>query len=255
MFSVVIITLNEADQIASCLEPLRRVTDDIVIVDALSQDETAKICRNMGGRVFEKAWVNYSENKNFGNQQAKYDWILSIDADEVLSEELIQTLLHLKLENGKVYALDRISSFCGKWIRHGAWYPDWKPRLFNKKEISWTGDFVHEKLNIPEGHVVIRLPGKLWHNSCKSEGAYKKRLKKYAQLAGKELFKKDKKANISRQLGGTIFRFVRDYFLRKGFLDGKEGFKIARLNAWVVFEKYRILRELRRNNQNRTTKK
>lgn len=246
MISVVIITLNEAAQIAACLEPLKKVSDDIVVVDAFSNDETGAICKQYGARVFEKKWDNYSVNKNFGNSKAKHDWILSIDADEILSEELINSILGLNPEKGKVYALDRISSFCGKWIHHGSWYPDWKVRLFNRKEVQWQGDFVHETLNIPAGHELIRMPGKLWHNTFQNPEEYSQRQKKYADLAGRALFEKGKPYNFIKQWGAPIFRFVRDYFLKRGILDGKAGFTIAQINARVVFEKYRILRKLRK---------
>lgn len=245
-FSAVIITLNEAENIIACLDALKKVSDDILVIDAKSEDETVTICKERGVRVFEKDWVNYSENKNFGNSLSKNDWIISIDADEVLSAELIETIQNLKPKNGKVYALDRISSYCGKWIQYGAWYPDWKVRIFNRKDVQWKGYFVHETLDIPSDFEIIRLKGKLWHFSYKSEEDFEKRLSTYSKLASEELFRKGKKANFLKLWFSPIIRFMRDYFLKKGFLDGKEGFVIARGNASVVYRKYQLVRERNR---------
>ncbi|RMF23241.1 MAG: glycosyltransferase family 2 protein, partial [Bacteroidetes bacterium] len=127
--SAVVITRNEERNIARCLEALRQVCTDIVVVDALSTDRTPDICRDCGVRLFQKEWENYSANKNFGNAQARHDWVLSIDADEVLSPELVATLQNLQPQTGCVYALDRLNNYCGVWVRHSGWYPNWKVRL------------------------------------------------------------------------------------------------------------------------------
>ncbi|RMG83762.1 MAG: glycosyltransferase family 2 protein [Bacteroidetes bacterium] len=243
-FSTVIITKNEAENIRPCLAAIRHVCTDIIVVDAQSTDKTPDICREMGARVFEKAWEGYSENKNFGNARARHDWILSVDADEVLSPALIETLENWTPRPKTVYALDRISSFCGQWIRHGAWYPDWKIRLFDRRVVQWTGDFVHEKPDYPPDFKVVRLKGKLYHYTCKDPSEFYARLDQYARLAALEMFEKGQKPSFFKQFFSPGFRFFRDYFLRKGFLDGRAGRDIARANACVVSRKYARLKEL-----------
>ena len=195
---------------------------------------------------FEKEWINYTVNKNYANSLAKNDWILSVDADEVLSDELINTLQTLKPVNSKVYLLDRISNYCGIWIKYGSWYPDWKVRLFNKKDVLWKGDFVHETLNIPSDFEYVRLKGKLLHYSYKTEQEFEERLNKYANLAAEDLFSKSKKASFFKRYFSPIIRFLRDFIFKKGFLDGKTGYKIALGNASAVYRKYQILKKLRK---------
>lgn len=245
-FSIVIITFNEAENIGACLAAAQKVSNDIVVVDAFSNDETVQICEKIGARVIQKEWVNYSVNKNFGNELAKNDWILSLDADEVLSDELINSIRELTPEKGKVYLLDRISSYCGKWIRYGGWYPDWKIRIFNRKEIKWKGYFVHEILEVPPHFRKVLLKGKLLHYSYQTKVDFEKRLSKYAELAGNELYAKKKKATFFKLWVSPIIRFLRDFLFKRGFLDGKAGWEIASGNASVVFRKYRILKRLNR---------
>lgn len=250
--SAVIITHNVADTIRPCLQALQQVCDDIVVLDSFSEDGTVEICRDMQVRLISQEWLGYSQTKNLGNQMAKNDWILSIDSDEVLSEELIASLKKLSLKQGEVYALDRLTNFCGKWIYHSGWYPEWKVRLFHKKRVKWQGDFVHETLAIPDGYGEIRLKGKLFHYSYKDRRDHLNRIKKYAGLSAQERFDRGKKASFVKRYLSPPARFIRTYFLKKGFLDGREGLIISWRSACMVGLRYRLLNELWKNAKAKT---
>ncbi len=243
-FSAVIITLNEADRIASCLEPLKKVADEIIVVDSFSQDKTVAICQKMGARVVQKEWSGYSGAKNFGNSLCKNNWVISIDADEVLSPELVQSIRDLAPKEGKVYAFDRLPNYCGKWIWHSGWYPDWKVRIFNRQQVHWQGDFVHETLHIPKHFEVIRLRGKLYHYTYKSSADHWQRIEKYARLSALEMQAEGKRASILKGWLSPIARFFKTFILKKGFLDGKEGWIISRRNAYLARRKHQILKAL-----------
>ena len=175
---------------------------------------------------------------------AQHDWILSIDSDEVLSEELIDTLNKVELKNGQVYSLDRLTNFCGKWIYNSGWYPEWKVRMFNREEVKWQGDYVHETLDIPANFLTVKLNGKLFHYSYKDKEDHLNRIKKYARLSAQERFEKGKKASFTKMWLSPIARFFRTYFIKKGFLDGKEGFLISWRSAYMVKLRYSILHDL-----------
>lgn len=247
LISAVIITHNVADTIGACIEALKKVCDDIVVMDSFSDDGTVEICQKMGVRLIPQEWLGYSQTKNLGNELALHDWILSIDSDEVLSEKLIETLNSLEIKNGHVYSLDRLTNFCGKWIYHSGWYPEWKIRLFNKNEVKWQGDFVHETLSIPPNFIEEKLNGKLFHYSYRDKEDHLNRIKKYAQLSAQERFEKGKKTSFVKMYLSPIARFFRTYFLKKGFLDGKEGLLIAWRGGYMVWLRYTILQDLWRS--------
>lgn len=243
-FSAVVISHNEARTIGNCVEALRKVCDEVVVLDSQSTDGTIGICEKLGAKVVQQDWLGYSQTKNLGNQMASNDWILSIDSDEVLSDELIETLKNLKPETTKVYALDRITEYEGKWVRHSGWYPEWKVRLFDRREVMWQGDFVHETLHIPADYQVVRLKGKLFHYSFKDADDHLRRLEKYARLGAEEQFAAGKKVTFLKRYFSPAFRFIRGFLLKKGFLDGKIGWQICSREAAMVRRRYQILDEL-----------
>lgn len=244
MISAVVITLNEAANIAACLKPLLKVCKDIVVVDAFSSDGTKAIAESLGARVIQSEWMGYSQNKNLGNQAAANDWILSIDADEVLSDDLIRTLQELVPQPQTVYELDRLTNYCGKWIHHSGWYPDWKVRLFDRREVRWQGEFVHETLAVPAGYKIIRVSGKLLHYSYKTREDHLLRVDRYAALGAKDLFAQGKRATFFKLWLSPLFRFLRTFLINRAFLDGKEGLAISMSGARLVRRKYSLLREM-----------
>ncbi|MGE3802686.1 MAG: glycosyltransferase family 2 protein [Candidatus Kapaibacterium sp.] len=244
MLSVVLITLNEEVNLRRTLPPLTQVSENIVVVDAMSSDATLEVCREHGAEVTQRPWEGYSKAKNFGASLAKHDWILSIDADEVLSDELIATLRELHPTLGKAYALDRITNYAGKWIKHSGWYPDWKVRLYHRDRAEWVGDFVHEELRLLPNTEVVRLPGKLYHYSYTSSEDHLNRIERYANLSAKKMKASGRKWKRSQALLSPFARFLRTYFLKLGVLDGSEGWKISRRNSYMVRLKYQRLRKL-----------
>ncbi len=244
MLSAVIITKNEADTIAKVLQPLQSLTNDIVVIDSNSTDGTIDICKAHGARVIQQKWLGFSATKNFGHTQAKNPWILSLDADEVLSNELLYALKSLQPQRKTVYALDRLTDLYGTPVYHSGWYPDWKIRVFHRDDVRWEGDFVHETLHVPSDFKVARLNGKLFHHSYKDALDHLNRIDRYAKLAAEELYARGKKPNFIKLYLAPGFRWFKTYILKRGFLDGKAGKVIARRDAHFVRLKYRLLGEM-----------
>ncbi len=247
--SVTIITYNEAKNIERCIQTVKAVANDIIVIDSFSTDDTTAIAKQLGANVFNHSFNGYGESKNLANEKAKNDWILSIDADEVLDEKLVNSILNLKdkLNNTTVYEFSRLNNYCGKWIRFGAWRSDNKIRIFNKTAVKWNLAEVHENLLIPENFEVQKLQGKLLHYSYATVASHLNKIEKYSTLGAEEAYKKGKQASFIKIYFSPVFRFFRDYILMLGFLDGKYGFIIASLTAKEVYLKYKKLKELRSN--------
>ena len=250
MISAVLIVKNEAQKIEACLTALNQVVDEIIVVDHGSEDATRSISEKLGARVFEKEWEGYASGKNYGNKQATQPWILSIDADEVLSDELINTLKTVELtDDKKVFALDRANHFAGVWVKHCGWYPDWKVRLFPRNKANWEGDFVHERLRFLEKMTAEKLPGKLLHYSYDSDEDHFERMDRYAQLAAEKLIDAGKNPGWLKQQISPLWRVFKTYIIKKGFLDGALGWKLSRRTATLMRWKFRKFRELKNRQQ------
>jgi glycosyltransferase involved in cell wall biosynthesis len=244
MLSVVIITHNEDRNIGRCLDTVKVVADDIVVVDSLSTDRTAEICRQYDVNFISRPWQGYSDTKNFGNTQAKYDWVLSVDADETLTEELAKSILLAKASAElKFYRFNRLTNYCGKWIRHSGWYPDSKVRLFDRKKAKWTGQ-IHEKLMFDKEIKVGFLNGELLHYSYYNISEHVSRMNTFTDIASVDMFDKKKKCSFFKLIFKTKIKFLSVYFWKLGFLDGYYGFIIAILSAMSEFVKYSKLRSL-----------
>ena len=243
--SVVIITKNEAHIIANTLQSLQSVTNDIVIVDSGSTDETVAICKKHNATVIETGWDGYGINKNKGIEKAKYDWILSLDADEAIDEELQQSLLQLALINDEeVFNISFKNFFCNKWIRFGEWGFDWHIRLFNRKKVQWNNAAVHENLLFSENVTITKLKGNILHYTVQNRQEYDTKTDHYARMNAKKYFEAGKKPNLFKQYFSPLFAFVQHYIFRMGFLDGREGFIIAKTTARYTFLKYRYLKQM-----------
>ena len=243
--SVVIITNNEAHIIANTLQSLQAVTSDIVVVDSGSTDETVAICKKFLANVIETGWAGYGINKNMGIEAAKNDWILSLDADEAIDTELQQSLLQLTLSNDKeVFDLRFKNFFCNKWIRFGEWGFDWHIRLFNRKRVHWNNVAVHENLVFPADVKVTKLKGNVLHYTVHNRKEYDAKTDHYARINAKKYVEAGKRPNLFKQYFSPIFAFIQHYIFRLGFLDGAEGFIIAKTTARYTFLKYRYLKEM-----------
>lgn len=245
--SAAIITHNEERNIRRCLASLKGVVDEIVVLDAFSTDQTPEICREFGVEFHQRIWEGYSKSKNYLNTLTNSDYILSIDADEAPDERLIQELLRLKADGPSgVYRLNRLTNYCGKWIRHSGWYPDYKIRIFPKNGSFWSGEFVHEELVYPDKLQVKILEGHLLHYSYYSFKEHRQRADMYSELTAQKLHASGKKAGFLKPCLSAMGRFIAMYFIKQGFLDGRMGFKIALISAASNKYKYSELRRLNR---------
>jgi glycosyltransferase involved in cell wall biosynthesis len=235
--SATIITYNEERNIARAIESLR-CCDEILVVDSGSNDRTCEIAGNLGARVLESAWLGYAEQKNFASKNATYDWILSLDADEVLSEALEAEIWRLKKKGPSCdgYTMPRLAQYLGRWIFHSGWYPDRKVRLFDRRKASWEGRFVHESVRV--NGTVGHLQANLLHFTCSSLSEHLRTMDRYTTLAAEQIVAEGQPVSWSRLLIDPIWTFVRTYFLKRGFLDGMEGLAIAHMAALYNFLKY-----------------
>lgn len=232
-----IITLNEERNIARAIESLR-CCDEILIVDSGSVDRTIELAQNLGVRVIEAGWLGYAAQKNWAAEQAANDWILSLDADEALSEALEAEIWALKKSGPKydAYTMPRLARYLGKWILHSGWYPDRKVRLYRRGKAKWVGEFVHESVRA-EGRVG-HLQSNLLHFTCDSLSEHLKTLDRYTTLAAQEIAARRIKVPLHRLVIDPAWTFLKSYVVQRGFLDGFEGLVIAYMAAFYTFLKY-----------------
>ncbi len=238
MISAVVITFNEEKNIERCISSLLKVADEIIIADSFSTDRTKEICEQYSTvRFLQQEWLGFGPQKNWGNEQATYDYILSLDADEELSEELAVNILHIKEKglNG-VYSLDRLNYYYGKFLKHGLEYPDRKPRLFDRRTAQWNDSPVHEELLIADKPLLLK--GSLRHYTYDSIEGHVEKANKYTSLAAQKFIQKGKKPSLLKLLFSPPFTFIKAYILNRGFLDGRHGFILACLHTHGTFLKY-----------------
>jgi glycosyltransferase involved in cell wall biosynthesis len=242
--SVIIITKNEAADIGACLESVAWA-DEIVVVDGGSTDDTVAICRGLGAQVHVCAdWPGFGPQKNRALGYATRDWVLSLDADERVTPELRQQI-ECAIAEGKYagYYLPRLSQFCGKFIHHSGWRPDYVLRLFRRGAARFSDDLVHEKVLL-EGSTG-KLSSSLLHYSYRTQGDVERKIAHYSASAAQQMYAAGRKAGwLDAPLRGG-WAFLRTYVLRLGVLDGGAGLAIARMNARTTYLKYRRLRTMR----------
>ncbi len=236
--SAVIITKDEEVNIARCILSVKNITDEVIVIDSNSTDKTVEIAESLGAKVYQKEWLGYGPQKNFGANQASFPYILSIDADEALDEDLKSEILSLKNSLNGCYEVKRLTNYCGKFIYHSGWYPDKKIRIYPKNEVYWDNQLVHEKLIFPKKYPINSLRGNLLHYSFYSVADHWDRINKYSNLEAEIINRKKDKFLVIKMIFSPFFKFIKIYFFKKGFLDGKEGFIIAKLSAYGVFLKY-----------------
>jgi glycosyltransferase involved in cell wall biosynthesis len=240
--SATIVTLNEERNIARAIGSLE-CADEIVVVDSGSWDRTRAIAADLGASVIEEPWRGYGAQKNFAAARASHDWILSIDADESVTEALGKEILEVK-ENGPGfdgYSFPRLAQYLGRWIRHSGWYPDRKVRLYHRERAEWVGDYVHESVRV--NGTVGKLRGDLLHFTCDSLSQHLRTLDRYTSLAAKEVRARGDAVTLVRLSVDPAWAFIRTYVLQFGFLDGPEGLAIAWMAALYTFLKYAKARE------------
>ncbi len=244
--TAVIITYNEEQNIKRCLRSLQHIADEIVIVDSYSTDQTEKIALEFDKvRFFKHEWQGYSAQKNWANSLASNDLIFSIDADEVVSPELEKSILNVKTtaKPGEAFVVTRLTNYCGRWIRHSGWYPDKKLRIWFRNEGRWEG-MLHEKVVFDRTPAIKELKGDLLHYSYHSISQHLQQIDKFTDIGAAEAFERGKRSSLFKAVYKSVWKFVRDYFIKLGFLDGYYGFVICYLSSVATFVKYVKLKEL-----------
>ncbi len=240
--SVVVITKNEESTIGRCLNSVKEIADEILVIDSGSTDKTVEIAKEKGAFVIKKDWSGFSNQKNFGIQKAKNPWILSIDADEELSEKLKNSIKN-ELKNPKFdcYQVSRKTYYMGKFLEH-VWYPEWRIRLFKKDRGIFEGE-IHEVFKC-DG-TVGKLEGDLYHYSFKGLKHQFLKAIDYGEISAKELYKRGKKPTLKHLMINPLWSFIKTFFIQKGFLDGKRGFLASVYISFYTFMKYAFLYELK----------
>jgi len=244
--SVVIITHNEEKNIARCIDSVQGVADDIVVVDSFSTDRTEEICKSKNVRFVQHKFDGHIEQKNWAITKAKFPHILSLDADESLSDELKKSILAVKNNWAKDgYYMNRLTNYCGQWIRHCGWYPDRKLRLFDSRKGKWGGMNPHDKYEMSWNDKVAGfVAGDILHYSYYSVDQHYKQAENFAEISAKAMYLKGRTISSFMIYLKSVFKFFRNYFFKLGFLDGRYGYIICKITAWETFLKYSKLRRL-----------
>ncbi|NGF75061.1 glycosyltransferase family 2 protein [Fluviicola sp. SGL-29] len=243
-----IITYNEEGNIERCIRSLLPVADEVFVVDSFSTDRTKEICLELGARFIEHPFQGHIQQKNYALENAAFDWVLSLDADEALTEELQQSILKIKSNpqyNG--YRFNRLTNYCGHWVKYCGWYPDTKVRLVRKIKARWMGTNPHDRLDMISGEATGFLEGDLLHYSYNSRDEHYKQIEYFGDIAAKELFEQGKTTSYFMIITKVTAQFIKSFFIKKGFLDGRTGFTISRLSAYATYRKYIKLLKLQRN--------
>ncbi len=245
--SAVIITLNEERNIGRCLESLQGLADEIVVVDSYSTDRTEEICRSHGARFIQHKFHGHIEQKNWAILQANHPYVLSLDADEALSPQLKASILEVKAHwTHDGYHFNRLTSYCGKWIRHTSWYPSRKLRLWDSRKGSWGGFNPHDKFFMSKGSTRKHLKGDLLHHSYYSVDEHLAQMNSFSSIQARSYFERGRRSNLMVILFAPLWRFFRDFIWKLGFLDGFYGLVISVNSAHEVFLKYVKLRTITR---------
>jgi glycosyltransferase involved in cell wall biosynthesis len=243
--SVVIICKNEEEEIGRCLQSIEGLTDDIVVLDNGSEDDTKNIIRKSRARLIEASWEGFGKTKNKATKLAKYDWVLNLDADESIDEELKRELLNLPLNNDNEVFEIKFKNFLGnKYVRFGEWGGDKHIRVFNRKKANWNEARVHEGLMLPAGVQVKKLNGFVLHYTVRNVGEFAEKMRRYAILNAEKYFEQGKKSSWINIYAGPLFSFIKYYIFKGGFLDGWAGWTCAKMTSYYTFIKYARLLKL-----------
>jgi len=248
--SAVIISFNEEKKIARCIRSVRQVADEVVVVDSFSTDRTPQLVKELGARLIQHPFEGYIEQKNYALNQASNDWVLSLDADEVLSDALRKSIEKIKekpLYDG--YSMNRLTFLEEKPIRCCGWYPDTKLRFFRRSKGKWTGLNPHDEFRFHQKTETGFLQGDLLHYSFDSKADWLKQTKKFARIGAESYLLQKKKTSPLFGILSPISRFFRDYFLKGGWLAGATGWEVSRMNAKASRLKYHHLHRLKKNNE------
>jgi len=241
--SAVIIAFNEEQHIGKCLASLGGIADEIIVVDSFSTDSTQDICNKFSVRFIQHLFEGYIEQKNYALSLAHNEFVLSLDADEELSEELKESILKIKDNPDQDgYKFNRLTNYCGQWIKHSGWYPDPHVRLFNKTKGKWTGINPHDKFRMDPGSRVKKMKGDLYHWYCSSLEEHIDKVNRFSTIMANEYFKNGEKPGLFTAVIHSWWRFIRTYIWGAGFLDGYRGHAACSISAYSSYLKYAKLR-------------
>jgi len=243
--SATIVTLNEAPHIERAIRSVA-FADEVVVVDSGSTDGTQAIAGGLGARVIEEPWRGYARQKNFASEQARHDWILSIDADEEVSPPLAREIAAVMQSGPRAsgYHFPRLARYLGGWIRHSGWYPGRKIRLYDRRRGRWEGDYVHESVRLEGDSAAGALKGDLLHFTCDSLSQHLRTIDRYTALAPREVAARGTPVSPRRLAIDPAWTFFRTLIIQRGFLDGTRGLTIAWMAAFYTFLKYARAREM-----------
>ncbi len=247
--SVAIITYNEEENLPRTLEAIRDIAEEIIIVDSHSTDKTVEIAKNFGAKVFVEDWKGFRDQKNSALEKCNKDWILFLDADEVVSKELKEEIVNaIKTKKADGFYINRKTYYIGRFLNH-IWQPDWVLRLVKKDaNPRWEGGNIHEYLKI-DGKT-DKLKGYLYHYTYKDLNDHFNKSLKYAKLSAEEMHKNGKKFKLHKLIINPLWAFFRQYFIKLGFLDGIRGLSVSMSYLFSTFLKYLFLWELEQKDKN-----
>jgi len=244
--SVVIITYNEERNIGRCLDSVKTIADEIVVLDSFSTDKTEEICRAKGAKFFQHKFDGHIEQKNRAITYATNPFILSLDADETPDEILLAEIRRVKAKKtSDGYSMNRLTNYCGQWIKHCGWYPDTKMRLWDSTKGKWTGENPHDRYELTDrGSTSEHLKGNILHYSYYTVEEHYKQAEKFSTIAAKAAFANGKRSSTLLAMMKCWAKFVRNYIINAGFLDGRNGYIICKVAAWETWLKYTKIRDL-----------
>ncbi len=237
--SVVIITFNEEKNIERCLKSVMNIADEIIVLDSFSTDKTEEICQKYNVKFFQHEFDDYTSQKNRAVSFAENDYVLSLDADEVLSKKLKNSIFKIK-ENPifDAYDFNRLNIYCGKPIKHTSWYPDRKIRIWNRKKGKWVGNKIHEIVKLEKDAKIDTLNGDLLHYSFNSIEEHILQANKFSSISAEQIVQNNKKNLVLKAITNPSFKFFKNYFLKLGFLEGYTGLLISIIISFETFLKY-----------------
>ena len=251
LLSVAIITFNEEKNIERCINSAKDVADEIVVLDSFSTDKTEEICKSHGVRFFQHKFDGHIEQKNRIITYCSNHYILSLDADEALSDTLKKSILTIKNNfSFDGYTMNRKTNYCGKWVNFSGWYPDTKLRLWDSRKGKWGGLNPHDKYEMNSFSKIKHIKGDILHYSYYSIKQHIEQSKKFGTIAANALKLKGSRPSIFKLIFNPFFKFIRNYILKLGFLDGYYGLIICIITAYGTYLKYLKLIQLYKNEKN-----